>query len=97
MPNCVVIIFGHAVIQRNYDHMQKQERTNAILITDYVVAIVNVANLVILSLDLVIFDIFQKPSNKINFLDKPYLDSETLPPIYIYIYIDQWIRHYDVI
>ncbi len=53
MPNCVVIIFAHAVIQRNYKHMQKQERTNAILITDYVVAIVNVANLVILSLDLV--------------------------------------------
>ncbi len=46
MPNCVFIIFGHAVIQKIYEHMQKQERTNAILITDYVVAIVNVANFV---------------------------------------------------
>ncbi len=25
MPNCVVIIFGYAVIQRNYEHMQKQD------------------------------------------------------------------------
>ncbi len=32
MPNCAVIIFGHAVIQRNYEHMQNK-RTNEILIT----------------------------------------------------------------
>ncbi len=25
MQNCLVIIFGHAVIQRNSEHMQKQE------------------------------------------------------------------------
>ncbi len=25
MPNCAVIIFGHAVTQRYYEHMQKQE------------------------------------------------------------------------
>jgi len=29
------IIFGQAVVQRNYEHMQTQERTNAKLITDY--------------------------------------------------------------
>lgn len=37
MSNCADIIFGQAVVQRNYEHVQKQEITNTILITDYVV------------------------------------------------------------
>ncbi len=51
-------------------------------------------------------DFFQKPSNKINFSDKPNLYSETLPwrnkgeftdPQYININIDKWIHLYEVI
>jgi len=42
---CIVtilgIIFGLAVIERNYKPIQKQEKTNTILITDYVVVSVS--------------------------------------------------------
>jgi len=36
--NCAnIIIFGQTVMQTNYEHMHKQERTKKILITDYAV------------------------------------------------------------
>jgi len=37
IANCAYIMFDQAVVQRNYEHIQKQERSNEILITDYVV------------------------------------------------------------
>jgi len=37
MSNCVDI-FGQAIMQRNYEHMQKKERTIEVLLTEYAVA-----------------------------------------------------------
>ncbi len=93
MPNCVVILFGDAFIQINYEHMQKQERTNTILITDYVVAIVSVANLVILSLDLVtsspLLGHFSKAKQQNQFLGQTiarFQHSSTNLYLYLYLY-----------
>ncbi len=50
MPNCAVIIFGYAFIQRNHEHIQKQEdqwKMNDLCWSQCA----NFANLVILSLD----------------------------------------------
>jgi len=52
MPNSAAIIIGHVVIQRNNEHMQKQE--DQLNINNlHCCQCANVANLVILSLDLV--------------------------------------------
>ncbi len=52
MPNCAVIIFGYAFIQRNHEHIQKQE--DQWKMYDLCCSqCANFANLVILSLDLV--------------------------------------------